>query len=352
MRYLILGIAVIVTAGLHAQTNSPNASQRWQALQERRIPALAKKPARKAPKTAQEQAQERLELVAHYSSLAVAAKSFRENFPEDANGKAALVIEADSLLKAAFLGENTRAAYTDSLVNEVLRDTAIPAQARYSIVAFSDHLQRRKNVRSSGDARIADEASARYLIKEFPAEEGGYLKLLNNADASGDRARIDSVVQEIEVSPAPFSAKGAAHVIAKRHALIGKSLADVANTALGRDNFFEAARSRKTLLYTWATWSPGSIELAKNVLSKVGGDVLVIGYNLDSDVETAKEVARKEKLPGTHYYDSAGMGSFLTLLLSLNGAPLVYMTDGNGVITDVSAQRRNILAVLGAGRAN
>ncbi len=349
MRYLILCLAVVITAGLHAQSNSPDASQRWQALQERRIPALAKKPARTTPKTAQEQAQERQELVAHYSSLADAAKSFRESFPEDANGKAALVIEADSLLKAAFLGDNTRASYMDTLVNDVLKDTTISSQARYGIAAFSDHLLRKKNVRSSGDARIADEASARYLIKEFPAEEGGYLKLLNNADASGDRARIDSAVQEIEASPAPFAAKGAAQVVAKRYALIGKSLADVANTALGRGNFFEVARGRKTLLYTWASWSPGSLDFAKDVLSKVGKEVLVIGYNLDRDVEAAKEVARKEKLPGTHYYDNAGLGSFLTLLLSFNSAPLVYMTDQNGVITDVAAQRRDILGALKEG---
>lgn len=352
MRYLILYVAVSLTASLHAQTGGSDASQRWQALQERLIPALAKKPARTTPRTAQEQAQERQELTAHYLSLADAAKAFRQGFPGDAKAKDSLVIETSSLLKVAFLGDSTRAIYTDALVNEIERDTTLPSRVRYNIVALSEHLLRRQTVRSSSDARAGHETSARYLIKEFPAEEGGYLTLLSAADASGDRAKVDSIVQEIEDSPAPFAAKGAARVVATRYSLIGKSLADVANTALGRDNFFEVTRTRKTVLYTWATWSPGSLEFAKNVLSKIEGDIHIIGYNLDRDVDAAKEVARKEGLPGTHYYDSAGPGSWLTLLLSLNAAPLVYVTDQNGVITDVSAKRRDISAMMNSGRAS
>jgi hypothetical protein len=352
MRYLLLFLAVFGPVALHAQNGNSESSQRWQALQERQIPALAKKPARTSPKSAQEKAQERQELVAHYSSLAAAAKSFRESFPEDPNAKAALAMEADSLLKMAFLGDGTRAAYTDTLVGDIERDTTLPPRVRYRIVALSEYLLRRQTVRSSSEARAAHETSARYLIKEFPHEVGGYLTLLSSVDASGDAVRVLAVVQEIEESPAPFAAKAAARVIATRHLLIGKSLADVANTALGRQNFFETARQRRTVLYTWATWSPGSVEFAKNVLGKIKGDVLVIGYNLDRDVEAAKAMARMEKLPGTHYYDSAGPGSWLTLLLSLNAAPLVYLTDQNGIITDVSAQRKNVLAVVNQGRAN
>lgn len=155
MRYLLLFLAVFGAVALHAQNGHSESSQRWQALQELQIPALAKKPARTSPKSAQEKAQERQELVAHYSTLAAAAKSFRESFPEDPNAKAALAIEADSLLKMAFLRDDTRAAYTDTLVSDIERDTTLPPRVRYRIVALSEYLLRRQTVRSSSEARAA-----------------------------------------------------------------------------------------------------------------------------------------------------------------------------------------------------
>jgi hypothetical protein len=296
MRYLLLFLAVFGALDLLAQNGGSEAAQRWQDLQARKIPALARRPVPTTLKTVQQRAQEKRELLDHFLSLAREAKAYRDNFPGSIHAKEALVIEASSLLKAAFLGDGTRATYTDSLVNEIERDVTLPSGVRFSVVALADHLLRRQTVRSSQEARVAHEASARYLIKEFPLEEGGYLTLLSAAEAGGDPDKMASVVQEIEASPAPFSAKAAARVMAARNALVGKSLADVANTALGRGNFFEVTRKRKTVLYSWATWSPGSVELAQSVLSKIKGDVLVVGYNLDRDVEKAKEMARKERV--------------------------------------------------------
>lgn len=341
---------MICCPALKAQSES--AEKSWQELLNREVPGIAKRPVRTGGRTPAEQAQERSELVAHYAALAQQAQHFTLAYPDHAKANIAKVIEAKSLLKLAFLGDSSRSARADLLVTQIENDTSLPDRLRFEVIALSEHILLRQTAKNPSEARAAHETSARHLIKEFPHEVGGYLTLLSSVDASGDTVRVLAVAQEIEESPAPFAAKGAARVVATRYALIGKSLADVANTALGRQNFFEAARNRRVLLYTWATWSPGSVEFAKNVLGKIKDDVLVIGYNLDRDVEAAKAMARKEKLPGAHYYDSAGPGSWLTLLLSLNTAPLVYLTDQNGVITDVSAQRKNVLAVVNPGRAN
>lgn len=343
---LVLAWLTLPIPQLHAQVNGNGAARSWQNLLDHQVPALAKRATRTTPRTTQEQAQERAELVAHYGSLADEAKGFRDSFPDDGNVKVAKVIEAKSLLKLAFLGENSRSARTNALVTDIEKDTALPASVRYEVVALAEHILLRQTAKNPREGRVAHETSARYLIKEFPTEAGGYLTLLSAADASSSKAKVMAVAQEIEKSSAPFAAKGAARVTANRYALIGKSLADVANTALGRGNFFEAARKRKTILYTWASWSPNSIAYAKSAFAKLPKDVLVIGYNLDRDTDTAKRTAKTEKLPGEQYYDENSVGSKLSLLLSINAAPMVYVTDDNGVITEVAAQRQDLDALL------
>lgn len=298
------------------------------------------------PRTEQQHTSEKAELKAHYAALAEEARSFQAKYPTAIEASGAKVIEAKSLLKLAFLGDNSRSARADLLVTDIEKNTSLPASVRYEVIALSEHILLRQSAKSPAEARAAHETSARYLIREFPGEVGGYLTLLSAADASSDRSKVLAVTQEIENSSAPFAAKGAARVTANRYGLVGKSLADVANTALGRDNFFEAARKRKTVLYTWASWSPNSIAFAKNALSKLPKSVLVIGYNLDRDIDAAKKIASVENLPGEQYYDSNGTASWLALLLSLNAAPIVYVTDDGGVITDVAAQRKDLSVLL------
>jgi uncharacterized small protein (DUF1192 family) len=343
-----MGIVLVIACiapNASAQATGDGAAQSWQKLLEKQVPAVAKRAVRSTPRSPEEKAQERTELLAHYTALADDAKLFRATYPDDANARLAKALEAKSLLKLAFLGDTSRSARADVLVNEIEKDTAIPVQVRFEVVALAERILLRETAKNPREAQQAHESSARYLIKEFPAEAGGHLTLLSAADASSDKARVWAIAQEIEQSSAPFVAKGAARVAANRYALIGKSLANVANTALGRGNFFESTRNRRTVLYTWASWSPNSIAFAKT-LAKLPDDVLVIGYNLDRDVDAAKRTAKTEKLPGEHYFDGNGIGSRLALLLSINAAPLAYVTDDTGVIVEVSAQRRDLVALL------
>lgn len=337
---------------LNAQSAASDADRDWQALQDRLVPA-ANKTARAGVMTATATVpNEKAALIAQTTAVADQAQAFRARYPKDARAGAASVIEARELLKAALLGDTSRAARTDSAVSRVEADKTLPSKSRFEIVALSEHLLLRKVAKSSAEAQVARETSARYLMQSFPRETGGYLALVGAADATSDRKKVAAVAAEIERSAAPFAAKGAARVAAGRHALVGKSLADVANTALGRGNFFEAARRQRVVLYTWASWSPNSVAYAKTAFAKLPKDVLVLGYNLDRDVAAARALAAREKLPGRQYYDATGIGSRLSMLLFLNTAPLVYATDEKGVIIDVAGQRRDLAAFLSFNRTN
>lgn len=353
--WCVAGCAFLVVApAADAQVESAaaaGADAAWQTLLGHEIPRGVAKSTNAAPSTAA-QAAERAALVAHFNTLADEAAAFGKNYPTDPRRGAAAAIEAKGLLKAAFLGDTSRAARTDAVVNQVEQDASLPSRVRLEVVSLAEHLLLRQVAKNSGELNAARESSARYLIKSFPQESGGYLALLSAIEADGDAAKIAAGAQEIERSTAPFEAKSRARVLANRYALLGKSLADVANTALGRGNFFEAARQRRVLLYVWATWSPNSIAYARQALAKLPSDVLVLGYNLDRDVTAARAVAAAERLPGTHYYDGKGLGSWLSLLLSVDAAPLVYATDQSGVIVEVAAQRRDLASVFPPLKAN
>lgn len=341
---LVVGLLALVPALFAQPANPPanpgNADSELRALIDRALPPSARAPARTLPRTAAEQAQERSDQLAHFLGIADEARSFGDSHASHA--KAAQMLEAKSLLRAAFLGDKTREARLQALVGELANDKTLPSKDRFEVVAMSEHLLLRELAKNSPQARVAREESARYLMREFPTERGGYEALLSAAENGNDVARVKAMTQHVIDSPAPFAAKAEARILAGRYDLIGKSLADVANTALGRGNYFEKTRERQVLLYTWATWSKGSIAYAKGILTKSPKGALIIGYNLDRDMAAAKKIATREGLPGEHYYNDGGVGSQLALLLKLNAAPMVYITDAHGIIRDVGAQHGDL----------
>jgi len=346
-RLVSLGFGLLFCVGLSLQAqsvnppgNPGNVDSEWRSLNGRALPPSARAPAGTAPRGAAQQAQERQEQLTHFLAIAEEARIFGRDHADHA--QVAQVLEAKSLLKAAFLGDDSREARRQALVSEIEGDKTLPTKDRFEVVAMAEHLLLRELAKDALQARLTREESARYLMKEFPEERGGYAALLGAADIAGDRAQVLAVAREVLDSPAPFAAKAEARVLTGRYELIGKSLADVANTALGRDNWFEKTRGRQVLLYTWATWSQRSIAYAKELGVRVPPGVLIIGYNLDRDAAGARAVAAREALPGEHYYNAGGVGAWPALLLKLNSAPLVYVTDEKGLIREVAAQRSKI----------
>ncbi len=345
---MVCMLALFSLPNLRGQAANPvtGVEANWRGLLQRALPPSARAPARTTPPSAAQQAQERSEQIAHFLAIADEAKAFGQVNADFA--KTAKALEAKSLLKAAFLGVNSNDKRLQALIGEIESDTSLPAKDRFEVVAMAEHLLLRQLAKSSAQARVAHEESARYLIRKFPDQPGGYSTLLGVAAQENDAVKVKAVTQEILVSPGPFAAKAEARVMAGRYELIGKSLADVANTALGRGNFFEQARDRQVVLYTWATWSPNSLTYAKEMLAKIPPGVLIIGYNLDRDITEAKKIAKREKLPGEHYYNDGGPGAWSALLLKLNGAPLVYVTDTRGVIREVAAQGSELVTQIAA----
>lgn len=340
---------LLMVALATAQQAARDADAKWNTLQQRALPAVGVAGFRGAQGGARSEAQRRKDnedLAAYFRGVADEAKAFREQNDGHAKAREARLLETRSLLRAAFLGDKSQGKRLQELVAGVEGDSSIPSKERYQVIALADHLLIRELARNSAEAKAARLDSARYLISHFPSEAGGYLGLLSAADAAG-AAQARGAAQEVLAAPdAPFAAKAAARNLIARHELVGKSLADVANTALGRDNFFEQARGRQTVLYTWSAASPGSLAFARQVVAKLPAEVLVIGYNLDRDTKAAEQTAKQEKLPGVMYFNEGGSGAWVALLLKLDAPGLAYVTDKAGVIREIAGQRSDLFTAL------
>jgi len=354
---MLIALGVVTIAGLPALNADPGstdaAESRWQKLKNRLPPPSARldSPNPGGPKTPAERQQKRGELIAHFRALAADAGVFRDQNASHAKAPEAKALEAKSLLKAMLMGDKASEAQAMELAAAVEKDRAVSSRERFEVASLAELALVRTFQGSRQDRLAAQKLSAAYLVSEFPNEAGGHLSLLGAVELGGSRSDLKLVAREIiESEHAPFVAKARAQILLERYELVGKSLADVANTALGRGNFFEQCRGRQVLLYTWAAWSRSSIQFAKEIVSAAPAGVLVIGFNLDRDLAAAREIAGKESLPGEQYYNEGGIGSWVALLLKLDSAPLVYLTDDNGVIRDVAGQRNDLAAGLAAAR--
>ncbi len=330
-------VALMLCSPITAQdaATAGNADAKWQDLKSKIIPPSA---ITSSDKPMDEQ--KRLELVGHFKKMALDLGKFREE--NQAHGKAleAALEQAKCLLRAAYLGDSESEQSSLPLVELVRNDERLPSSARFQVEALSEQLLIRSLAKSSAEAQLARQHSARYLMSRYPSEAGGYDLLLATADTSEDQMKVAEVVREVLGSDAPFSSKAKATVIKERWELLGKNLNNVANTALGRGTFFTSQGGKKILVYTWATWSRPSLDFAAKLKAEKSQEYELIGFNLDTDVSKAKAVAEQAGLTGKQFYEGAGKGGRLALLLKLDRVGRVYLTDDTGAITSVTGELR------------
>ncbi len=274
--------------------------------------------------------------IEHYIALAASARRFQEKYPESANALTAKYVEAENLLKAALLSKQSDDSAATKLAEEIRQDRRYPEHQRYAVMYLAEQVLVRNVAKNPADYRKAKMESARYLMEEFPAENGGYSLLLGAAEETRSVAELAAAAREVLRLPAPFSAKARASVLIERVELIGKSLADVANTALGRDNYFERTRGCRTVLYTWTSGDAASIELGKRLELAVPKGTRVVGVCLDWPRNVSgHELIAQAGLGGEQFFPEGGALSLLALMLKLDGPGVVYLTDRDGIITEL-----------------
>lgn len=336
--YAQSGKASLPAEGDSAAANRASADAEWARLKElgRREPAGAVNAADAAAIS-----RARHQFVTDLIRDADQLGEFRSKYSDHPQVAEARRLEALSLVKAWGAGDISQRSRRERFVLEVRRDASLSPAQRSRVAAHADHVAVGQRQDLTRDGKLLEyEKVNRALIREFPGVPDGHEALLQIARDSSD-AKAHSLARELaQTAAAPEWVRAEALSLASRHDLVGKSFPELAQPVLGPANVVERAQRKPMIVYSWATFAPRSIALAKRIATEAPPGVAVIGLNLDvRDLAPAKALAQAQRLPGDHIYDWMGRKGELAERIHLLDPGIVYLVGSDGLIRSVSGQR-------------
>jgi hypothetical protein len=264
------------------------------------------------------------------------AKDFYVKHPDHPSAHEAKLTEVRALVSASQVGDATVDGRLVSAVTALRSDETIPAPIRVQAVsayAFPKAMRGAKN--PMGRLNAAAEV-ARGLAVEFPDQPQGTESLVTIAVAS-EEAVARKLAHEVLSMPAPTAIKQRAQLLLDRLDMVGKPVA-LEDEGVGQDHAKIAMiADRPSVIYAWATWSPGSLKLAAH-LKKINPLANIIGLNLDQDTKAAEALAQKEGLVGSMIYDDRGIEGAVAQRLKIRSAPQVVLVDAQGIIREMRGE--------------
>lgn len=276
------------------------------------------------------------ERAAAFVTRADRAKEFHSQFPQHDKAGEAKLLEVRALVNAVQAGDATVEGRLAAAVQAVRSDPAAPAAIQVQAVAAYEFSRKTRGLKTHAERLKAIERVARDLAADFPDQPHGFESLLAVAASDRDEVNARKVARDLLAMPAPAPVKNEARKVLSRFDLVGQPLVGELDGA--NETAVKAALQRgvPTIIYTWATWSPGSLALAAD-LKKRGLAANIVGLNLDTDPGAAATVAQREALVGNLVYDSRGKEGALAQRLKVRGTAEVFLVDERGVIRDVRA---------------
>jgi hypothetical protein len=264
------------------------------------------------------------------------AKDFYTRFPQHPKAVEARKLEAVLLIDAVGLGDNASSARMESTVQTLRVDSSVPAFDRAVVAGTYEFKQAGKRVKTLADLMQQYEAVARGLIKEFPDQPQGYISLLTQATQHDPATARTMAMEVIKAKAAPSEVSAQAQRLVTRLDLVGQSV-DKVFTGFPVDTGGKGGwpQGKAGLIYFWASWSPYSVDLGELLAGKKLSKINVIGVCLNIDAIAAAAVAKSHKLPGQLVYAPKGMAGDLAVRLGADTAPLLYLVDTRGRVTDV-----------------
>ena len=261
-------------------------------------------------------------------------RTFYQSHKNNTHVDEARKLEALFLLDAVAEGDAASAPRMQAAVQALRGDASLPASQRAIVVGTYEFQMARERIHSEADMFREYGLVARRLMKEFPDQPQGYVSLLTQSTQREPRV-ARAMAQEVADSSGPASARTQAKRLVNRLDLLGQPV-DVpfAETLTSGANA-QWQKGKPGIIYFWATWSPGSINLGEMLARRNLAGANVIGVCLDVDLASAQSFASGHKLPGRLVYIPRGLEGDLSERLGAFEAPTVYFTEGSGVFTDV-----------------
>lgn len=262
------------------------------------------------------------------------AREFHRANPRHRKAQEAKHLEAILLLRAVHEGETEARPRMRSVVESFRKDRGVPEPMRAEIAGLAGFMGAEVDVQDAAVRRRAFVEVARGLVAEFPEQPQGYESLLTIARESGpDESR--RLLQELIAMNPPSAVKAEAERHLERFRLVGERFETLLVGDPGAEVKAAMVPGKPLVLYSWATWSEGSLALARDLAKRDLTRAAVLALNLDHDVAAAREVAAREGLPGKVIYDASGPFGVIAARLRINGAPLIFFIDPDGTVRDV-----------------
>lgn len=322
----------------------PNADEQWKNIESRLLPPSARITGDRKRRTKEQRAADKADTRAYLLGIADELSSFRKRNLNHPKTSEARLSETRCLLIAALLGEKSQELRIAKGVEEVKSDPSLSSHDRFEVVALAERLLVRGAAKNREEASVANEASARYLIREFPKEAGSYAELLHAAELASP-SRAVALAQQVVDSPASESLKSAARDLIQRETISGRSFAELIGGEPGSAALIKVASGKPLIIYTWRPEDRKSIERAKAIVSALPNGAVILGVNLSPDVSAALASAKSNDLPGEQLYGARGADSPVVRRLALTTSGLLYGVRADGKMQNLSAQR-DIAAAL------
>ena len=272
-----------------------------------------------------------------FTKAADRAKDFYTKYPDHPKAAEARAMEVQALLGAHQSGDATSEGRLNFAVESLRADPKVDVKLKAKTVSMHAFSVAMRGQKTRTERLAMIEQVARNLAGDFPTEPQGYESLLTVATVTDDDAQSRRIAAELLRSPAHASIKEGAQTLVGRLDLVGKPLEGELVGADANNAKAAVKAGQGTVIYTWASWSPASLDLATK-LKQRGVNGTVIALNLDEDLKTAEALAAKESLPGTVVYDDRGRAGALAQRLKIRSAPQVIIVDATGKIRDVRGE--------------
>lgn len=272
--------------------------------------------------------------VAQMKRAAELAKQFRANYPGHAKANEARVQEVLALIGARHAGDATVEDRLVSAVTAIAGDRDAPESDRIRAVAAFQFNEAMRGKASKSERLGRIETVARSLTVSYPSQSQGYESLLVVAAASESDTKARELAQEVASGGGPFSLRQEAKYMVERFDLVGQPIAPLLQQGKAKAKHQDG---QTTVVYTWASSSPGSMALAAKLKQSIP-NARFIAVSLDEDTSAGSAKATEKSLPGEQEFDARGREGSVAQSLKLRRPGQVMLVDAQGIIREVRAE--------------
>jgi len=264
----------------------------------------------------------------------------QETLDRSFTAKDAQIEQTQNELRAALVGNQGARVAAIQRADAVVGDKTKPAAQRFQLAALAELVRQQAYAADINQLREEREVSARRLLTAFPDEPGGYEALLREADNNPDIEHAKGLAQELlAMEKAPSAIKQAAQLLHDRALLVGRPLQEVVNEAWGETGIFAEAGGRPVVIYTWASWSPGSLEQARDLAKVLPSEATLFGLGLDAETPAALALLEEHPAPGAQLTEPPRKAGQLARVLQVGKSSPIYIINAEGIFIDVAGEK-------------